>query len=75
MRYIVLTITLFALLFAAFHPGMLNGATYTAPDFDAVWDFGYNVVFGPFEVLSSIGDGVTVFIDRLVDWFKMLFGG
>ena len=58
--------------------GVISGGSrlpenYQAPEFSEVWNFGYNVVFGPWEVLASIGDGIDVFVEKLVDWFKALF--
>ena len=69
MKYVILVIVLFTVLFYAFHPGD------EPPTFNDVFAFGYDVTIRPLEVFASIKDGIAAFIENLVAWFKSLFGG
>lgn len=69
-KYIFGVILLFTVLYYGFHPGVTE-----APSFGEIFDFGFNVVIRPFEVLASIRDGVWDFATNMIDWFESLFIG
>ena len=67
MQYIIGLVVLFTFVFFAFNPGG------EPPTFGEVFEFGYNVTIRPLEVLASIREGFTEFLDELVSWFNSLF--
>ena len=67
MQYIIGLVDLFTFVFFAFNPGG------EPPTFGEVFEFGYNVTIRPLEVLASIREGFTEFLDELVSWFNSLF--
>lgn len=68
MKYAILVVVLFTVIYYAFHPGV------EAPTFNDVFAFGYDVTIRPLEVFASVKDGLAAFIENLVAWFKSLFG-
>lgn len=67
MKYAVLVVVLFTLIYFGFH------ADTAMPTFDEIFAFGYTVTIRPLEVLASVKDGIDVFISELIAWFKALF--
>ncbi len=65
--HILGVIFLFTLVYFAFNPG---GAP---PTFNGIFEFAYNVIIKPLEVLASIKDGLGEFLSNLVSWFNSLF--
>ena len=67
MYHIIGVVLIFTLIFYAFNPGG------SPPTFGEIFEFGYMVTIKPLEVLASIKDGFTPFVNNLIDWFESLF--
>ena len=67
MYHAIGVVFLFTFLFYAFNPGS------AAPTFGDIFEFGYNITIRPIEVLASIKDGFSTFLENLVSWFNSLF--
>lgn len=67
MNHVISIVLIFTVLLFAFNP------TGEPPTFGEVFDFGYDVVIKPLEVLASIKDGFDSFVKNLIEWFEGLF--